>query len=95
MDIRAEKLYHVYNQVNNRNRIFRERNDYLVFLRMVRQKISPKCSIINYYLMPNHYHFLIDATVKSAEKIKLGAIEIGSLSNGFYRYWQYLPEKRV
>jgi len=33
--------------------------------------------------MPNHYHFLIDATVQSAEKIKLGAIEIGALSNGF------------
>lgn len=33
--------------------------------------------------MPNHFHFLIGATEKSVEKIKLGGIEINRVTDGF------------
>ncbi len=83
MHIETNKLYHIYNQGNNKQTIFNDRNDYILFLKMVREKIYPFCHIISYCLMPNHYHFLIDTTDHSVQKLKLGSINITALSNGF------------
>jgi len=53
------QIYHVFNQGNNRQVIFREHENYLFFLRKVRKYLIPYCDFLCYCLMPNHFHFLI------------------------------------
>jgi putative transposase len=69
-------IYHVYNRGNNKQTLFYNRDNYLFFLKKVRQHIRPHCEIINYSLMPNHFHFLIYAnehTITPAENKDVSA----------------------
>jgi len=52
-------VYHIYNQGNNRQKIFFNRENYLFFLRKVRTYILPYADIISYCLMPNHFHLMV------------------------------------
>jgi len=53
-----ETLYHIYNQGNNREKIFFEKRNYLFFLKKVRIHLLPHLELLAYCLMPNHFHFL-------------------------------------
>ena len=56
----AGEYYHVYNQGNNRQNIFFERENYLFFLRRVRKYLPPNGTIVvAYCLMPTHYHLMV------------------------------------
>jgi putative transposase len=68
----AGDYYHVYNRGNNRGEIFFENENYLFFLRRLREHLQPKssetsevfetsevCTVVAYCLMPNHYHLLL------------------------------------
>lgn len=55
----VNQIYHVFNQGNNRQKIFLEHENYLFFLRKVRKYLIPYCDFLCYCLMPNHFHFLI------------------------------------
>lgn len=83
MQIQADQLYHIYNQGNNKETIFRERDDYLSFLNFFREKAAPHCQVVNYCLMTNHFHFLINATQASAIPVMLGSVKSTALANGF------------
>ena len=52
-------IYHIFNQGNNRQRIFFNRGNYLYFLRKVRVHLLPFVDILAYCLMPNHFHFMV------------------------------------
>lgn len=83
MKIIPDQLYHIYNQGNNREAIFREKSDYLRFLQKLKEKVLPYCQVVNYCLMPNHFHFLVNTTEESAVEVKLGNLISCNLANGF------------
>ncbi|MDX2190203.1 MAG: transposase [Bacteroidota bacterium] len=76
------EFYHIYNQGNNKVKIFYTNDNYLYFLSKVRELIKPHCDILAYCLMPNHYHFLVVTNEKSVKLKKVGSLELTELSNG-------------
>ncbi len=52
-------IYHIYNQGNNRQRIFFYRENYLYFLRKINTYITPYADIMAWCLMPNHFHLMV------------------------------------
>ena len=59
MKFYQEKIYHVYNQGNNHQKIFYERKNYLFFLNKMRIHLCKHCNILSWCLMPNHFHWMI------------------------------------
>ncbi|MCO6357112.1 hypothetical protein GBO34_02425 [Roseivirga pacifica] len=59
MKFLPHELYHIYNRGNNSQPIFFERENYLFFLRKIKQELTPFCDVLAYCLMPNHYHLLV------------------------------------
>ena len=83
MKLEQDKLYHIYNQGNNREQIFYNSENYLYFLRKFRQFVLPHCDVLAYCLMPNHFHFLINSNEKSVETVQIGGISMNKVTNGF------------
>jgi putative transposase len=52
-------IYHIYNQGNNRQKIFFRDENYLLFLRKMREYIIPYADILAWCLMPNHFHIMV------------------------------------
>ena len=52
-------LYHLYNQGNNRQKIFHNRDNYLFFLRKIHKHVLPFADILAWCLMPNHFHLMV------------------------------------
>ncbi|MBK6930487.1 MAG: transposase [Saprospirales bacterium] len=52
-------IYHIYNQGNNRQRIFFNDENYLFFIKKMREFLLPHAEILCYCLMPNHFHWLV------------------------------------
>ena len=52
-------IYHIYNQGNNRQKIFFRDENYLFFLNKIRKHILPHADILAWCLMPNHFHLMI------------------------------------
>jgi len=67
MHFEKDSIYHVYNRSNEQT--FFTRENYLFFLKKVNTLLKPNCEILCWCLMPNHFHFLIQATDKSVENI--------------------------
>jgi putative transposase len=55
----AGEHYHFYNRGHNRERIFYEHDNYLFFLRRLREYLVPVLDVVAYCLMPTHYHLLV------------------------------------
>jgi len=53
-----ELYYHIYNRGNNREAIFFEPDNYLYFLKKIREYLVPVSDIVVYCLMPTHYHIV-------------------------------------
>lgn len=52
-------LYHIFNQGNNRQKIFFNRDNYFFFLKKISEFICPYADIAAYCLMPNHFHLMV------------------------------------
>jgi putative transposase len=83
MEFQENYLYHIYNRGNNKQLIFFNDDNYIFFLKKVRKFIYPVCDIINYCLMPNHFHLLIFANGKTIQTKKNGLTEKNVLSEAF------------
>ena len=59
MNILPNQIYHIYNQGNNREKIFFIRENYLYFLRKIQVHIGPFADILAWCLMPNHFHLIV------------------------------------
>jgi len=68
MNFAIHEFYHIYNRGNNKQTIFFNDNNYLFFLKKVRQQLLPVAKIVSYCLMPNHFHFIIMATEGSIKE---------------------------
>jgi putative transposase len=52
-------LYHIFNQGNNRQKIFFKEANYLFFIKKLKTYILPFADIIAWCLMPNHFHLMV------------------------------------
>lgn len=68
MKFREGQIFHIYNQGNNRQKIFFNNKNYFYFLNKVRKYIYPYCDILSYCLIPNQFNFLIYANSITASK---------------------------
>jgi len=59
MKLHPEGLFHIYNRGNNSQIIFFKEENYIYFLRKIRNHIPASVDILSYCLMPNHFHFLM------------------------------------
>ena len=63
MHFEPDAVYHIYNRSNET--VFYSRENYLFFLSKIQTHVSPVCNLFAWVLMPNHFHFLVQATEKS------------------------------
>ncbi|MBC7829629.1 MAG: transposase [Chitinophagaceae bacterium] len=82
MEFHENELYHIYNRGNNKHTVFFKPDNYIYFLRKVRKFILPHCDILNYCLMPTHFHFLIHVDQRTIQTKRVGLIEKNILSEG-------------
>lgn len=52
-------VYYIYNQGNNRQSIFFDRENYLFFLKKMRIYLLLYCDVLAYCLMPNHFYLMV------------------------------------
>lgn len=52
-------IYHIYNQGNNRQKVFFNRENYLFFLTKMNEYLLPYCDILAWCLMSNHFHWMV------------------------------------
>ena len=52
-------LYHIFNQGNNKQKIFYSRDNYMFFIKKTEKYILPYADILAWCLMPNHFHFMV------------------------------------
>ena len=53
------KYYHIFNRGNNKENIFKQDENYLYFLQLVKKHLTETCQIYVYCLLPNHFHLLL------------------------------------
>lgn len=70
MNLSINEFYHIYNRGNNKQPIFFNDQNYLFFLKKIREQLLPVADIIAYCLMPNHFHLLIHTNENSIKERK-------------------------
>jgi putative transposase len=79
--IESDCYYHIYNQGNNKEDIFKEAMNYNHFLNLMKKYIVPVAEILSYCLMKNHFHLLIHT--KELETNQTFSQAISNLCNAY------------
>ncbi len=74
MNFEKGHLYHVYNQGNNRQKIFFRRENYAFFIQKIRTHLLPHADVLAWCLMPNHFHLLLAPKHSSDDSKSLSVI---------------------
>jgi len=61
-------FYHIYNHAVGDENLFRIHDNFIFFLNRYNKYISPIAKTFSYYLMPNHFHILVQ--VRDQEEIR-------------------------
>jgi putative transposase len=83
MKFETSHIYHVYNQGNNKQELFKTHEDYKQFLSLIKSYILPYADIIAWCLLPNHFHLMLVVNEKGSTPHRQGGITIDLLTNGF------------
>jgi len=67
-------IYHVYNQGNNRQKIFFTRENYQYFLGKIKINVLPFTDILAWCLMPNHFHLMVSVNEVELPKESIKAL---------------------
>ena len=59
MILETDQLYHIYNQGNNKQKVFYSEENFIYFLEKINKHILPYADILAWCLMPNHFHLLV------------------------------------
>ncbi len=83
MQFLSGHTYHIYNQGNNGQQLFFERENYVFFLKKVKKNIGKHAHILSWCLMPNHFHLLVQVKPEY-EGSNTGELitKIGALNRG-------------
>lgn len=52
------QYYHFFNRGNNKEKLFREEENYIYFLDLIKKYLTPVVDIYAYCLLSNHFHFV-------------------------------------
>jgi len=76
--------YHILTRGNDRRKLFRYRQDYVYFLKIIRRYLVKfRVEILHYCLMPNHIHLLIQVRVsKDLPKFMQAVLQVYA---GYFR----------
>jgi len=59
MNLEPGYYYHIFNRGNNSQKIFYTRENYLFFLKKMKEHIPQFASFVAWCLMPNHFHWIV------------------------------------
>ncbi len=59
MKFEPNQIYHVYNQGNNKQKIFFTPQNYHYFIGKMKKYLLPNAELLCFCLMPNHFHWLL------------------------------------
>ena len=75
-------FYHIYNRGNDQQLIFFQERNYEFFLNKVKQYVVPHANLLAWCLMPNHFHFLMQANQETQKIVKETPNKINALTEG-------------
>ena len=82
MELIKDNIYHIYNQGNNRQKIFYNRDNYLFFLQKMNDYLLPYCDVLAWCLMPNHFHWMVYVRETDLESVmRRGGTEIDRVTS--------------
>jgi putative transposase len=91
-------IYHLYNHANGTEKLYRDPQDYTLFLEKFVYHCSQVADIYSYCLMSNHFHFLVET--RSEEEIRKSSLHMPaekkisrSLANALSGYTQKINNK--
>lgn len=70
MEFLQNNFYHLFNRSNNKEIVFKSRENFLYFLSKYHKFLSEYVETLAYCLMPDHFHFLIYIKTKNIELLK-------------------------
>jgi putative transposase len=73
MFFEQDGTYHIFNRSNET--VFYNRENYIFFLKKIKEHILPCAHILSYCLMPNHFHIILNVKSEGTKFLKKDKIE--------------------